>query len=203
MMIISYPKSGRTWLKVLIERYCKVSSTKRPRIDSNHLGYGHGKEKSVSPEKDTLVLLTRDKSDTLVSLYHDDKVRYPKRVGGKSIDTYVKDMVPEINKFYTEIEKYPFAYTMSYENMSLNTFNEVLPFFELLFDEVNQDALREAIEFCKFDNLAVKERENKVDMRVPTKFKLKGFYKTRKGKVGSAKEELLPETIKYLGDNLL
>ncbi len=202
-MIISYPKSGRTWLKVLIERYCKVASIKKPQVNSNHLGYGHGKEKSVSPEKDTWVLLTRDKSDTLVSLYHDDKVRYPKRVGGKDIDTYVKDMLPEINKFYTEIENYPFAHIMSYEKMSENTFKEVLPFFELYFDKVDEDALKEAVEYCKFDNLAKKERANKVDMRVPSKFKVKGFYKTRKGKVGSAREELSPETIKYLGDNLL
>ena len=68
-----------------------------------------------------------------------------------------------------------------------------MPVMEIVFDKVDLDTYNEVLEFCHFDNLSKLEREGKIDMRGSKK-----FYKTRKGKVGSHKEELQRSTIRKL-----
>ena len=77
--------------------------------------------------------------------------------------------------------------------MQKDPYNTFLPVMKMLFGEVDIDIFKEVIEFCHFDNLSKLEREGKIDMRGS-----KTFRKTRKGKVGSHKEELQKDTIKKL-----
>ena len=201
-IILSYPKSGRTWLKVLIQEYCKRCRIQRPSISWSHVGHGTRAEYPPKNLDCPTILLTRNYADALVSYYHDDCVRNKKKTTGKSIDEYVKDSLSDIKTFYDTVSKKDIFMTLEYEKMIDDTYKEVLPLFAYLFDDkVDIKVLRNAIEFCHFDNLSTLERQRKVDMRVTLGHMDSGFYKTRKGKVGSAKEELQADTMEYIREN--
>ena len=204
MVIVSYPKSGRTWLKVLLEWYREFNGQPMPQILWTHLGYGH--DNAVEVNKFFLshrdvprVLLTRDLADSLVSYYHDDRTRNPSRlIGCSDINEYVKEHVTHIKEFYRKVDKINYQYQLSYEEMQTNVEETVAPIIELLMGEVDHEALKNAVRECEFTNLQKSERSGKVDMRVSKAHMSRGFYKTRKGKVGSAKEELNPDTYEWL-----
>ena len=201
-VILSYPKSGRTWLKVLIEQYCTICGISKPDIAWSHIGHGSSSEFPPKNLNCPTILLTRNYGDTLVSYYHDDCVRNPKKVGGKLIDEYVKDNLSDIKKFYNTVAEKDILLTLEYEKMVRSTRKEVLPLFAFLFDDkICVKCLRKAIDFCSFENLSTMERNKQIDMRVASSHMGMGFYKTRKGKVGSAEEELQPETLRFLKDN--
>ena len=203
VIILSYPKSGRTWLKVLIEQYCNRCGVKKPSIAWSHIGHGMIPEYPPKNLDCPTVLLTRNYPDTLVSYFHDDSVRNKKKVSGKTIDEYVKDNLPDIKTFYDTVSKKNIFLTLEYEKMVDNTYPEVLPLFAFLFDDqVDVKCLRKAIDFCSFENLSAMERNKSIDMRVAPSHMGKGFYKTRKGQIGSAEEELKPKTLQFLKDNL-
>ena len=205
VVLISYPKSGRTWIHKIFEKYEMFSGAKikqSSRVLRTHLGYGGNETRKQSQiakiESPEYVLLTRDKPDTLVSFYHDEKVR--KFRGGVSgtIDEFALEYKPLIDKFYDEVSDYNFAYVFSYEDMQQTPVETVLPFAEIIYGEVDVDALKRAVEFCNFANLSKLERGSKEDMQVTVHHQNQNFYKTRKGQVGSAQEELKPETLKQL-----
>lgn len=196
--IISFPKSGRTWFRTILEKYQKDTRTKAKDHSFTHIGYGYGKDTTArnilkSKTYESLILLTRDPSDTFVSYYHDFLKRGPTKFNG-TIDEYCIGKIVDYNKYISEIQGHEFDVIVSYESMIDDTFNSILPVYELLFDEVNAYTLKKAIDFCRFENLYSLEREGKVDMRS----KVDGYYKTRKGKVGSAKEELKEETLEKI-----
>lgn len=205
IVFISYPKSGRTWIHKIFEKYESYSrSTVRQsdKVIRTHLGYGGSEQRKIKEVKNLIspqyVLLTRDKPDTLVSFYHDEKVRKFRGGARGSIDDFVLEYKPLIDRFYCEVKHYDFDYQFAYEDMQESPLETVLPFAQLIYGDIDIDALRKAIEFCNFDNLSILERENKEDMQVVSAHKKDNFYKTRKGQVGSAQEELKPETLKQL-----
>ena len=204
MVIVSYPKSGRTWLKVLLEWYQEISGTTLPKITWTHLGYGHDNAVEVNSflfsHRDVpRVLLTRDLADSLVSYYHDDRTRNPSRlIGCSNINDYVKEHVTHITEFYRKAGKINYHLQVSYEEMHQNTEETVKPIIELLMGEVDHAALKQAVRECVFSKLQQSERSGKIDMRVSKAHMSRGFYKTRKGKVGSAKDELNSDTYEWL-----
>ena len=204
MVIVSYPKSGRTWLKVLLEKYQQASGITLPKIMWTHLGYGHDSAVEVNSfflrhREIPRVLLTRDLADSLVSYYHDDRTRNPSRlIGCSDINEYVKEYSVHITEFYRKARKLNFHLELSYEEMQDNTEEMVAQVIQLLVGEVDHVALQQAVKECEFSRLQKAERSGKVDMRVSKAHMSRGFYKTRKGKVGSAKEELNSDTYEWL-----
>ena len=134
--------------------------------------------------------------DTLVSLYHDQMKRVTgvaRKYRNKKIDDFVLDKSDHLIEFKKKCRELKYQHEISYEKMSKDPFNTFLPVMKIIFGEVDIDIFKEVIEFCHFDNLSKLEREGKIDMRGSKK-----FWKTRKGKVGSHKEELQKDTIKKL-----
>jgi hypothetical protein len=198
---VSYPKCGRTWCRTIVDEYARRSKKKPKKHDWTHIEFGNRKDPRDKGSKwakgdATNILIKRNDLDALVSLYHDQMKRLSnvkKKYRGKSIDDYVLDKSDHLLEFKKKSRELKYIYEFSYENMIKNPFKTFLPVMEILFGEVNIDILKEVIEFCHFYNLSKLEREGKIDMRSDRR-----FHKTRKGKVGSHKEELQPETIKKL-----
>ena len=199
---ISYPKSGRTWCRTIINEYAKRSKATPPKKHVwTHITFGNVKD----PEDKgngwlkgdaTRILLKRNDLDALVSLYHDQMVRVQsvrKSYSNKTIDEYVLNKSDHLMNFKKKSRELKYDYEFSYEKMIKDPFSTFLPVMEIIFGEVDIDIFKETIEFCHFDNLSKLEREGKIDMRGSKKFR-----KTRKGKVGSHKEELQKETITTL-----
>lgn len=201
IFIISYPKSGRTWFRVLVKKYEKESNTLSKESKFTHIGFGYEGNRKLRDEvlsgkkTDALINLTREPLDTLVSYYHDahkrGKFGLQEKAKDLGIDNFCIMQVEDYLKYKSFEEKIDFDYSTSYEEMQKNTIEAVLPAFEILFDKVDKETLSKAIEYCEFENLSKLERSGKIDMHS----KQNKFYKTRKGKVGSHKEELKPNTI--------
>lgn len=201
--IISFPKSGRTWFRTILEEYEKGTKTNAKDHSFTHIGYGYAKDIAArnnfkNRKYESLVLITRDPSDTFVSYYHDYLKRGPTEIKS-AIDEYCIGKIADYNKYISDIQGHKFDVVVSYESMISNTIEAIFPVYELLFDDVDTDVLKQAINFCKFDNLYSLEREGKIDMRS----RVDGYYKTRKGKVGSAKEELKEETLREIRNKSL
>ena len=199
---ISYPKCGRTWCRTIIDEYAKKAlSTPPKRHIWTHIEFGNvvdpkDKGRGWLEEGVTRILLKRNYADALVSFYHDQMKRVPsvrKNYENKSIDEYVLDKSSDLLAFKNKSRELKYDYEFSYEKMSEDPFNTFLPVMKIVFGEVDLDKFREAIEFCQFDNLFKLERDRKIDLRGSN-----GFHKTRKGEVGSHKEELQEETIRDL-----
>jgi len=207
--IVSYPKSGRTWFRTIISQYEKLSESNAKEYIFTHLGFGMDSNNDVlkeilsKGEDRLLVNISRDPLDVLVSYYDDTlkrgRVREKKQAKTNTIDQFCIEQTERYLEFSEIIKQFDFDYSMTYEGMKKNTLKEILPAFEILFDKVNIDKLEEAIEFCQFDNLSKLERAGKIDMRSG---RGKGYFKTRKGKIGSHKEELKLETIKTIRKKL-
>lgn len=201
IFFISYPKCGRTWCRTIINEYARRSKAKPQKHVWTHITFGNQKDPEDKGSKwleegATRVLLKRDNLDTLVSLYHDQMKRVSavgKKYKKKTIDDFVLDKSDHLLEFKKKSREMKYQYEFSYEKMSKDPFNTFLPVMKMVFGEVDIEIFKEVIEFCHFDNLSKLEREGKIDMRSP-----KNFNKTRKGKVGSHKEELQKETIKKL-----
>ena len=201
IFLISYPKCGRTWCRTIIDEYARRSKDKPKKHVWSHISFGNKKDSDERAEgwlkKDvTRVLLKRNDLDTLVSFYHDQIQRVPqvkKEYENKTIDDYVLDKSDHLLEFKKKSRELTYDYELSYEKMSKDPFNTFLPVMKIVFGEVDIDKFKETIEFCHFDNLYKLEREGKIDMRGSQKFR-----KTRKGKVGSHKEELQKDTIEKL-----
>ena len=199
---ISYPKSGRTWCRTIINEYAKRSKATPPKKHVwTHITFGNVKD----PEDKgngwlkgdaTRILLKRNDLDALVSLYHDQMTRVQsvrKSYSNKTIDEYVLNKSDHLMNFKKKSRELKYDYEFSYEKMIKDPFSTFLPVMEIIFGEVDIDIFKETIEFCHFDNLSKLEREGKINMRGSKKFR-----KTRRGKVGSHKEELQKETITTL-----
>ena len=190
----------------IMEKYEEFSGSTVKQDDvmiRTHLGYG-GHEHLNQParikqlDNPQYVLLTRDIPDTLVSFYHDEKVRKFRGGAKGTVDDFALEYKPLIDKFYEEVSTYNFAYEFSYEQMQILTMETVLPFMNLVYGNVQLFPLKEAVDYCHFSKLSILERQRKEDMAVSANHQQQDFYKTRKGKVGSAKDELKPETLKQL-----
>lgn len=198
---ISYPKCGRTWCRTIINEYAKKTKRKPKKHVWTHITFGNVKDPEDRgsgwlKEDATRILLKRNDSDALVSLYHDQMKRVNsvrKNYKNKTIDDYVLNKSDHLLAFKKKSRELKYDYEFSYEKMSKDPFNTFLPVMEIVFGKVDLDKFREVVEFCHFDNLSKLEREGKIDMRGS-----KVFHKTRRGEVGSHKKELQKETIRKL-----
>ena len=202
---ISYPKSGRTWCRTIIEEYARRTGATPKAHDWTHIGFGNVRKDRVDKgemwrkDKYPKILIKRDPLDLLVSLYHDQIKRVTSvrknysNKSGRTIDDYVLEKSDSIIEFREKSRGLKYEYEFSYEKMIKQPGKTFLPVMEMLFGKVDDKVYREVIKFCHFDNLSKLERSGEIDMRGA-----RDFYKTRKGKVGSHREELQKETISKL-----
>ena len=210
---ISFPKCGRTWCRTIVDQYAERTGQEHEQIRYTHLGLGNVKDKQDKGEPwrkegATRIHLSRNWLDALVSLYHDQKVRVSevaneyKKGRGKTIDDFVLNRMKWVSRYEEERKLLEFDHELNYEDMISEPERTFLPVMEIIFGEVDRKVFKEVIEFCEFENMSELERKKKLDLHVGKGYMRKGFYKTRKGKVGSHKEELRPETIEKLKQQL-
>jgi hypothetical protein len=188
--ILSYPKSGRTWLRVLLGKIFQelgylseadiVQDQSFPPAwglppvywsheDSAmvyHLPYGE-----LSPDKSSyrgkkVVILSRDVKDTLVSAYFQATKRI--HVFDGSIAEFIRDDrygAKKILAYYHHWEQNldipQQVHLMRYEEMNANLEQELEKLLIFLgLGQVNASLRHQAIEFASFDNLKHLEQKN-------------------------------------------
>jgi hypothetical protein len=192
-------------LNAAIPRIYFTRDTCVPTFSRHRVAVRMSKDKRV-------IFLVRDPRDVAVSFYfhvrnrasHRELIRkeIPLRVKSLSLFDFVIDddlgvprVIRHFNRWREEIRDMPNALVIKYEQLRadpVGTLGQVMEFIDPGFDEA---ALREAVEFASFDNLARKESSGFFQsgrMR-PADPKDSGSFKVRRGKVGGYRDYFSPE----------
>jgi hypothetical protein len=190
VFMISMPKAGRTWLRVMVGRVIQnharapleaVIQTARlhrlapgvPRLLSTHDGYKKGLEPAaVQLDKSRyrskrVILLVRDPRDVLVSLYFQDRYRREESVGLELSDLVhterdgLKTIIAFYNSWAAGANVPRDLLVVRYESLKLDAVGELRRIFAFLeVPWVTDDLLEEAVAFASMQNMRELERAN-------------------------------------------
>lgn len=218
--IISFPKCGRTWLRTIIGRIYQnhynldetnllyltdapISLTNDfPVILAYHDQHPqHLKSKAnVNHEKSryknkNIVFLLRNPHDTLLSLYY--HMRYRAKNTSLSLTDFIRTKTEIIIEYYNSWINNQSLFNrfeiVQYEKLHKDPFGEVKKALSIFNPNENiQDSIiQEAIEFSSFENMRKIEQKNIFGHdSLKSKCDDPNALKTRKGKIGTAKDEL-------------
>jgi hypothetical protein len=226
--VVSYPKCGRTWLRVLTHKYLERCGLQAHefrdkslmKIPGNHiLKFEHDKSSWVpapcsmknlnfDTKKYTgkkIVFLVRDPRDVLVSSWYHLKFRENVYTG--SLSEFIRDDLVGIRKLvafmnmWIENSHIPDSFTViTYEDLHRDSVVYFSDFLKFLDININHEALGTAIEESTFRKMKEMELHNKLNepWMKPGSKQSANSMKIRKGSVGGYKNELSPEDIQYV-----
>lgn len=228
--LISYPKCGRTWLRLMIAQALQYHygvqtddplelhrladiAPGAPRIlvwheDRPHLKAAATIESDKSRYRDKrVVLLVRDPRDVLVSLYF-----HLSRRGGRDLGTLSDYLRSDIGSTASLIRYYNIwadqfraagdFLCVRYEDLRTNPQGELARILDFLGSPVSDAAVHEAVAATEFSKMRKMEAEGAIasDRLTPANPEDTESFKTRKGKVGGFVEYLGEADIAYLND---
>lgn len=226
--IISFPKSGRTWIRFFLASYfkhffdipltfnqAKIFQRKDlPRFNFSHLD-ANDKELHMSYDflrgKSVLFIL-RDPRDVAVSYYFQMTKRQDLVDEHQmSIDEFIMDerfgitrTIAFINKVYAHKEHFASMDVVTYEELKKDPNSGMSRVLNYLDMSVDADVLEQALADSSFENMKKLETQGKVKEELlanPNKKDPEAF-KVRKGKVGGYVDYLSPEAIAYCNKSL-
>lgn len=227
--VVSFRKSGRTWLRMLWARALQQQYGLRkinfdtqfsalgkvvPRVTFTHAGSTKVRnnvdfQRILRNKK--IIFLARDPRDVVVSLYHD----YTKRHGGydKNISVFIRDkdygfrrIVRFMNEWAETLKRRePEKVLMiRYEDLKKDDRQEFDRFLRFLGVSLSEEIKKEALSYATFGNMRQLEKNKVIDdpRLMATNADDLNSFKMRKGKVGSYKEELSADDICYLNEEI-
>jgi len=209
ILFTSFPKAGRTWLRVLLWRIsdnfskestgCTFSSLdEHPRISGDYnlpsLKFAHeipGKRKY----RKTIVLI-RDPCDMIISYYFFKMSKKSKLFG---FNRFVKTYIPKLIRFYKkwdfiirECDKY---LIVKYEDIHKNAKETILSVCCFIGLEASDKNIDDAILYASFDNMKELEKKRVLDPEYSH-----SQIKIRNGKIGTYKKYLNKKQLKIINN---
>ncbi len=229
---VSFPKSGRTWVKVILYKYFteyyKIDikslnfkkifkkNKKMPLILFTHFYEGvkkikNKKEHFSRAKNKNIIFLIRNPRDVVVSYYFHLFKR--DRTYTKNIHEFIKDenygikrTIDFMNDIYKNRDKYNKLFFIKYEALKNDPEKEIKKLLRFIEgDKINHDILKKAIEFGNFENMKKLEEINYFN-NSSLKAKNKNDNnnrKTRKGKINGYLDYLSEEDIEYVEEQML
>ncbi len=256
--VLSFPKCGRTWLRVLLGRLFQLHfrlehpnierrlfrlhklyrlNPAVPRVILFHDDHPHWKKPEEMKRSKSwyarkkVILLVRDPRDVVVSFYFEQSKRFGmqeaenmrRRIELRGYRNRIKTYRGTISEFIREpwgsfdtiIEYYniweefrkrtPDFMLLRYEDLksdAIGNLRKVAEFMDI--PNVKDETLDEAVNYGSFENMRKMEVENRVHDGALAQ-KIKGdeqSFKTRKGKVGGYREQLIDEDVAWLNDHM-
>ncbi|MFW5974638.1 MAG: sulfotransferase domain-containing protein [Bacteroidota bacterium] len=226
--IVSYPKCGRTWLRVMLAKYVQEAfnipdftpGDCKKRYDILNVRFSHDQgnwvpapihaSKIHTPSTKfydyPLVFVVRDPRDVLVSSYM--HLRYREKLYKGSISEFIRDKhvgIEKIVNFFNVwaqiLDQHSRCLCVSYEDMQKapsEQFENILRTIGIT--DIDLDALRKAVSFSSFENMKRMEATGKghSPWLQAGDTKDERTYKTRKGKIGDYLEHLEKDDIEFL-----
>ncbi|WP_342071622.1 sulfotransferase domain-containing protein [Yoonia algicola] len=206
-IVISFPKSGRTWLRVMLD---EIGTD----LEYTHAGSGHRAGRlssdlstSIAPDYKRIVFLHRDPRDTAVSGYYHKQFRLDGYDG--TISDFIRDpcfgihKIMAFNKMWQDLSKLqPNMYFITYENLQENTAEELMGVLDFLKYRSDPDLVTQVVERNTFDNMRKREAAGDFaksygNALVPKDNTNENSFKVRRGKVAGYHEELTPHDIAW------
>ena len=232
LYLVSYPKCGRTWLRIMLQKYLNyinynsnlgsnknihyLSDGRKIKFEHDqgswvpappslsHLRFDHSKyfDKKI-------VFLTRDPRDIIVSSWY--HLKYRESIYRNSLSSFIRDDLVGINKviafmnMWADSKEIPKEFCLlTYEELHKCPEKSFRKVLKLFNIPIHDKHITRAIEECSFKNM--KKMEKNGSLREPWMkpgAKHSGnSMKIRKGKIGNYKEELSEEDIYYLDDTI-
>ena len=227
VVIVSFRKTGKTWLRLMIakaiaEQY-KIKKInlntefmtvfkKCPNVMFSHAGTTKKKNnldfRKIFKDK-KIIFLSRDPRAMMPSLFHDYTKRERSFKGNISEfirDPYigVKSVIDSMNGWADILKKGDKALTITYEDLFINTNEELEKIFSFIGINIDPENIKKAVNYGSKDNMREMEKsgEFKDTRMIPVDKKDINTFKARKCKLGSFQEELSPEDIKYINEQI-
>ena len=221
VFIISFPKAGRTWVRVMLAKLLEMNGGDPKRLElikHDHDGMG---DLIHQPSRDRwknnrIILLIRDPRDIIVSFYFHVTLREERiwHYHG-SMSQFIKDPkygISNIIKFYNGWQKDKHVpkdlIVVRYEDMKDNPVKELQRMCEMLGVDSVIDDLHEIVEYSSFENM--KQMDLK---KIPHLLINNGTLgtvgatpeglKVRRGKVGGFVDYLSYEEIDYVNNAMI
>lgn len=220
LVVLSYPKSGRTWLRAILSRLLQRRFKIPERLLLNGANYRdlspgapvisftHDEAWGplftlASPEQffagRRVALLARHPSDVAVSLYHHYRSRGSegkyKSLAHTSLDEFVRVQVPVVVEFLNRHLRHLHASSgllVKYEDLHANTHQTLRKLLEFADLHFSDAEIGDAVQFASFDNLRKLEESSFFlgDRLRAADPDDPNSYKVRQGKVGGYRQAL-------------
>lgn len=214
-LVVSFPKSGRTWLRVMLHNL--QIPVKFTHDGSRHLDAvafsklatdkSHYKEKKV-------VLLVRDPRDTVVSGYYQATKRISPPYDG-SISEFIRDPRYGIEKivrfnlnWFANASIPESIHLLEYERLRADTVGEMTRLATFLGKPaLSRERIADAVEAARFENMKAMESKGAAKHEIGVALAAgdsgdPNSYKVRKGKIGGYTEELSQTDIAFCDEVL-
>lgn len=218
--IVSYPKCGRTWLRVMLQKYLEQQSYTPPKINDKSIirvpdgrfvkfEHDHGSWVPAPPKLDKLsfnhakyhdkkvIFFIRDPRDVLVSSWY--HLKYRENIYKKKISDFINDDLvgmPKIIAFmnmWIENKQYLREFFLkSYEELHNDPFSCFRDLLQFMALPIKPEYMEIAIQESSFNKM--KQMETNGFLREPWMKpgakNSKDSMKIRKGSIGNYREEL-------------
>lgn len=205
--VVSFPKSGRTWLRVMLDDLgCDVAWT--------HAGASHGEGRQMQKlhtwpalKYRRIVFLHRDPRDTVVSGYHQSRLRRDGYDG--TLSDFIRDprhgleKILHFNALWLKLaETRGGMMVSSYEALQADTEAELARIAAFLGAEVTAEQIAAVVAASRFEKMQARERAGAYAERygkalTPADPSRPESFKVRRGKVGGYRDELSAEDIAW------
>lgn len=230
--VVSYPKCGRTWLRVMLKNYLKVMGFPSPLFnDRSIMGFPDGQTVKFEHDQGNwvpapfrierlrfntakyhnkkVVFLFRDPRDVLVSSWY--HLKYRERIYRKGLSAFIRDdlvgihkVVAFMNMWIDSSNRVSDFYLLTYEQLQVDPLFRFGELLDFMGVTVSPGALQEAVKASSFDKM--QEIETQGSLNEPwMKAGAKNAersMKIRKGKVRGFYEELAENDLQFL-DNVI
>lgn len=223
--VVSFRKSGRTWLRVMLAKILSLKHDIKnlglevhlmtlfksaPNVFFSHGGSTANLDFRKLLKRKKIILLVRDPRDAIVSLFHNHTKRtvlYKEGISEfiRKPDGEFKKMIVFMNNWAEEVKNRKQGLLLiKYEDMQKDIYKELKKVLNFLNINVDDTIIDEAVRYGSFENMRKMETSGAFkDARMrPRNIDDENSYKTRKGRVGSYKEELNEEDISYLNTEI-
>jgi len=224
--IVSYPKCGRTWLRVMIQKYGKELGYSPQQFNDKFVlrmlenqivkfDHDQGTWVPIPPKIEQLsfnvpkyankkvVFLVRDPRDVLISSWY--HLRYRERIYKKDLASFIRDDLVGIDKVVAFMNMWLVNssvpsdfFLLTYEEMHADPVASLRRLLEFMGTEVELMASQRAVEESSFQKMRQIELEAKEPWLKPGKLGLSKSMKIRSGRVGTFREELSPGDVEFL-----
>ncbi|WP_462281017.1 sulfotransferase domain-containing protein [Salinivirga cyanobacteriivorans] len=230
--LVSYPKCGRTWLRIMLNNYARLSGHNQKNYNDSALvdfiegmtikfEHGQGNWVPAPPELNSLkfnaekfkgkrvIFLIRDPRDVLVSSWY--HLKYRENIYREGLDQFIYESLTGIDKviaffnmWYENRDQLQDFLLLGYEGLHQHTLKNFNRIIEFTKVKYDADIAKMSVEYSSFSNMKKMEASGnlKEPWMKPGAKGQKNSMKIRKGKVGSFREELDAKDIQYLNNRI-